>query len=585
MRKTKIICTLGPASSDEKTIREMILAGMDVARFNFSHGTHEEHLARYQMVDKIRRELSLPIGTLLDTKGPEVRLGTFKEHKVTLLPGATFTLTAQKVEGDVSRASISYPNLYQDIQVGSKISIDDGLIELKVLEIAGKDIVCTVINGGEVSDRKGINVPGVHLSMPYISQQDYDDIVFGIETGFDFIAASFVSTAEDIFEIRKVLTEHNCHSIKIIAKIENAEGVNNIDEILRAADGIMVARGDMGVEIPLEDVPIHQKVLIKKAYGAGKHVITATQMLESMVKNPRPTRAEANDIANAIYDGTSGIMLSGESAAGKYPVESVRTMARIAERIERDIDYRRQFAQGEHYSERDVTNAISHATCTTAYDLGASAIISITQSGHTARMCSRFRPGVPIIACTPSESIFHQLSMSWGVHPIIMELKENTDELFSCAIECAKEHGYVKNGDLVVITAGVPLGVPGTTNLLKVSVVGDVLVSGQGLNQLTTVGNLCVAKNEQEALLNFKQNDILVIAETSNEILGLLKQSSGIITEAGGAGSHAAIVGLTLDIPVIVGAKNATSILKSGTSVVIDAGKGLVCNAATFQNH
>ena len=585
MRKTKIICTLGPASSDERTIREMILAGMDVARFNFSHGSHEEHLARYQIVDKIRTELSLPIGTLLDTKGPEIRLGTFQNHKVTLTPGSTFTLTAQPVEGDESRVSITYGNLCNDVTVGSKILIDDGLIELKVLEIVEGDIICTVINGGEISDKKGVNVPGIHLSLPYISQKDYDDIVFGIETGFDFIAASFVSTAEDILEIRKILEEHNCHTIKIIAKIENAEGVQNIDDILRVADGAMVARGDMGVEIPLEDVPIYQKILIKKGYGAGKHVITATQMLESMIKNPRPTRAEANDIANAIYDGTSGIMLSGESAAGKYPVESVRTMARIAERVERDIDYQKRFFKVDHYPEQDVTNAISHATCTTAYDLGASAIISITQSGHTARMCSRFRPSMPIIACTPSETIFRQLSMSWGVHPVIMELKENTDELFSCAVECAREHGYVKNGDLVVITAGVPLGVPGTTNLLKVSVVGDVLVSGQGLNNLTTVGNLCVAKNEQEALLNFKQNDILVIAETSNSILGLLKKSSGIITEASGSGSHAAIVGLTLDIPVIVGAKNATSILKSGTSVVIDAGKGLVCNAATFQNH
>lgn len=584
MRKTKIICTLGPASSDAGTLRRMILAGMDVARFNFSHGTYEEHLERFQMVDKLRNELSLPVGTMLDTKGPEIRLGLFRDGQAFLENGAEFTLTPREIEGDSTQSHITYTGLAGDVQPGTTVLIDDGLIELRVQQVLPDgDIRCLIVNGGRVSNRKGVNVPGVHLSLPFLSQRDREDLLFGIKTGFDFVAASFVRTAEDITGMRHFLEQNGGRKIKIIAKIENAEGVENIDEILRVSDGVMVARGDMGVEIPLEDVPIHQKSLIKKAYMAGKHVITATQMLESMVNNPRPTRAEANDVANAIYDGTSGIMLSGESAAGKYPVEAVTTMATIAQRTEEDIDYRNRFYKGDYVLD-DVTNAISHATCTTAYDIGAAAIISVTQSGQTARMCSRFRPGVPIIACTTSLAVSRQLSLSWGVHPIIIQMKESTDALFDAALEAAQQAGYLKPGDLVVITAGVPLGVPGTTNLLKVAVAGDVLVRGRGINAFRTVGNLCVAKNAAEALRKFKQNDILVMPAISPQLRDLLEQASGVIIEAAEMELDAGKICKDREIPIIVGAENATSVLRGGISVGVDASQGLVYNAASLNN-
>ena len=578
MRKTKIICTLGPASQDETVLKELILAGMNVARFNFSHGTHEEHLKKLQILRRLRDELELPVATLLDTKGPEVRLGLFKGGRAELKKGSMFVLTTEPCEGDATRSSISYAGLPGDVQPGATILLDDGLISLKVQSIEnGTDIVCTVCNGGPISDRKGVNVPGTRLSMPYLSDRDRDDLLFGIREGFDFIAASFVRTGDDVLEIRKLLESHGCHDIKIIAKIENAEGVENIDGILRVSDGIMVARGDMWVEIPFEDVPVLQKKLIKKAYMAGKQVITATQMLESMIKNPRPTRAEATDVANAIYDGTSAIMLSGETAAGAYPVEAVHTMARIAERAENDIDYRGRFYSRSFTVREDVTNAISHATCTTAYDLGASAIITVTKSGRTARMISRFRPEMPIIGCTTEERVYRQLAMAWGVIPLLVEEQSSTDALFDHAVHRSQQAHLVCSGDLVVITAGLPLGMSGTTNMLKVHTVGDVLVSGLGANDLCAFGDVCVAKDEDEALHNFKQNDILVIPRTSNALLPLLKQASGIIVEEPGFNSHAAIVGLTLDIPVIVGAQNATRILRTGTAVLVDAAKGIVC--------
>jgi len=416
--------------------------------------------------------------------------------------------------------------------------------------------------------------------MPYISEKDKSDIIFGVKTGFDFIAASFARSADDIIQVRQILDSQNCHSIKIIAKIENAEGVSNIDDILRVSDGIMIARGDMGVEIPFEEVPVLQKKLIKKGYNCGKLVITATQMLDSMMKNPRPTRAEATDVANAIYDGTSAIMLSGETAAGAYPIESVKTMSLIAKRAENDIDYQKRFYRRDNISAPDVTNAISHATVTTAYDLGAAAIITVTQSGQTARMISKYRPEMQIIGCTSVETTYRQINMSWGVTPLLIEQQNNSDDLFTHAVESAKNAGLVKNGDLVVITAGVPVGISGTTNLIKVHVVGDVLVSGHGINKLSTRGNLCVARNEAEALANFKQNDILVIPQTSNNLLSLLKKASAVVTEQKGLNSHAAIVGLALDIPVIIGAERATEILKSGTNVLVDCERGMVCNTS-----
>lgn len=581
MRKTKIISTLGPASNKEEIVRELIHAGVNIVRFNFSHGTHESHKKTFDIADRIRKELDLPIATLLDTKGPEIRLCTFEGGSAQLKEGTEFVLTACECQGNAEKVQINFPGIVSDVKLGDRILLDDGAIALRVKSTHKSDIVCEVLNGGKISDRKGVNVPGVSLSMPYISDKDRSDIIFGVQTGFDFIAASFTRSAADILEIRKLLEEQGNHTIRIIAKIENSEGIANIDEILRVSDGIMVARGDMGVEVPFEDVPVLQKLLIKKCYAAGKMVITATQMLESMIHSPRPTRAETADVANAIYDGTSAVMLSGETAAGDYPVEAVKTMAQIAERTENDINYQRRFLERSDKSNPDVTNAISHATCTTAYDLGATAIITVTWSGNTARMISKYRPDIPIIACAHSDATYYQLALSWGVTPLKTEIKKNTDELFLHAVQQAKDAGYVKDGDIIVITAGVPLGIHGTTNLLKVHVVGNILVTGQGVNKKSAIGRICAAQTEEEALKNFKDGDVLVVPCTSNALLPILKKASAIVTESPGMNSHAAIVGMTLDIPVIVSAKNATQILKSSTVVEIDASTGTISNYKT----
>ena len=495
LRKTKIICTLGPATEDETVLRRLMLGGMNAARFNFSHCTHEDATKKLEAVTRLREELGLPIATILDTKGPEIRVKTFQNGPIQLEAGDTFTLTTREVEGDGKIVSITYKDLPKDLKAGSRVLIDDGLVEMRAEHVSDTDIVCTVLNGGRVSNHKGINVPGTKLSMPFISEQDRSDIIFGIENGFDYIAASFTRSAEDILEIRHILKEHDCHSMNIIAKIENMEGVENIDEILRVVDGIMVARGDMGVEIPLEDVPVLQKELIQKSYLAGKQVVTATQMLDSMMKNPRPTRAEATDVANAIYDGTSCIMLSGETAAGKYPVEALETMVRIAEKAEESINYIKRFNSRDNSDVAfDVTNAISHATCTTAHDLGAKAIITVTKSGVTARQLSKFRPLYPIVGCTTEKHVWRQLNLSWGVVPMLIDEVEDTDALFERAVDAAERTGLVKSGDLVVITAGVPLGISGTTNMMKVHVVGHVLVTGNGVTEQSVSARLCVCK-------------------------------------------------------------------------------------------
>jgi len=577
MRKTKIICTLGPATDDENVLRKLLLEGMDAARFNFSHSDHASHKAKLDILVRIRDELKLHVATILDTKGPEIRIGKFKTGKIQLKKDNTFTLTTKDIEGDENIVSISYKNLTKDIKAGSIVLIDDGLIELSVISISDTDIVCRILNSGEISNNKGVNVPGTNLSIPFISDKDRADIIFGIKNGFDFIAASFTRTAADVLEIRKIFEDNGCRSVNIIAKIENAEGVKNIDDILAVSDGIMVARGDMGVEIALEDVPILQKIIIKKAYNAGKLVITATQMLDSMMKNPRPTRAEATDVANAIYDGTSAIMLSGETAAGLYPVESLITMSKITVRAEKDIDYRKRFNMRDIDITSDVTNAISHATCNTAHDLGAKAIITITKSGRTARMISKYRPLSPIIGCSTTKTVCRQLNLSWGIFPLLIVEDDNTDELFEHAIDASKKTGIVSNGDLVVITAGVPIGISGTTNLMKVYVVGHILASGTGITSKSVCARLCVCKNEDEAIRKFSDGDIIVIPQTSNAILTLLKKAAGIITEQSGVDSHAATVGCALDIPVIVGAHDATIILKSGEVVILDASRGIVC--------
>lgn len=577
IRKTKIICTLGPATEDEGVLRRLMLGGMNAARFNFSHCTHKDAAKKLEAVTRLRKELDLPIATILDTKGPEIRVKTFRDGPIELQPGNTFTLTTREVEGDSKVVSITYQGLPKDLKEGARVLIDDGLVEMKAQHVSETDIVCTVLNGGRVSNHKGINVPGTKLSMPFISGQDRSDIIFGIENGFDFIAASFTRSAQDILEIRKILKEYNCHTINIIAKIENMEGVENIDEILRVADGIMVARGDMGVEIPLEDVPVLQKQLIQKSYHAGKQVVTATQMLDSMMKNPRPTRAESTDVANAIYDGTSCIMLSGETAAGKYPVEALQTMVRITERAEASIDYIQRFNSRDNSDVAfDVTNAISHATCTTAHDLGAKAIITVTKSGVTARQLSKFRPSYPIVGCTMEEHVHRQLNLSWGVCPLLIAEESDTDALFDHAVEAAEKEGVVDPGDLVVITAGVPLGVSGTTNMMKVHVVGHVLLTGEGVTEKAVSARLCVCKKPEDVKKNFRDGDILVVPETDNTMVDYLRCASGIIAEQPGQNTHAAISGLAMDKPVITGAAHATAILKNGTVVCLDAKTGRV---------
>ena len=466
MRKTKIICTIGPSSESEEKLRELMLAGMDVARFNMSHGTHEEHRIKFDRVRKISDELELPVATMLDTKGPEIRIGDFEEYKIELVKGQKFTLTTKDILGTNEIVSITYKNLVNDVSVGKTILLDDGLIEMLVTEISETDIVCEVLNGGPISNHKGVNVPGVVLSMPYISEVDEADLIFGIQTGFDFIAASFARSKEDILQIRSLSNAYGSN-VKIIAKIENLQGIENIDEILETSDGIMVARGDMGVEIPMEDVPVLQKSLIKKAVTKGKYVITATQMLDSMMKNPRPTRAETTDVANAIYDGTTAIMLSGESAAGLYPVEAVKTMVIITVKAENDIDYISRMRKNE-IPGSEITTAISHACCNTAIELNAAAIISITMSGFTAGIVSRYKPNCPIIGCAITQDVCRQLNLMWGVVPVLIGRKNTAEELFNAAISISVEKGLLKKGDIVVLTAGMPLGVSGKTNMIRV---------------------------------------------------------------------------------------------------------------------
>lgn len=471
MRKTKIVCTLGPATDRADILEQLIKRGMNVARCNFSHGSYEEHQKRIDAVKELREKYHTQTAIMLDTKGPEIRLGLFSEHEVILEAGQKFSLYCEEIEGDSNGVSITYQDLCQDVEAGTVILIDDGLVEMEVVEVKGSQIICQVKNGGKISDRKGVNVPNVKLSMPFLSEKDKNDILFGIKQDVDFVAASFVRRADDVRKMRKFLNDHGGYDVHIIAKIENREGVENIDEILEEAEGIMIARGDMGVEIPYEEVPVIQKMIIKKGVEAGKQIITATQMLDSMMKNPRPTRAETTDVANAIYDGTGAIMLSGETAAGLYPVEALDTMIRIADRTEKDIDYRKRFFARERKANPDITDAICHATCTTALDLNARAIVTVTKSGRSARNIAKYCPACEIVCGAMDEKVARQLNLVWGTIPVILEKKKDVFELFDHALEVAEEQGYLSKGDTTVITSGVPIGVSGTTNMIKVQMV------------------------------------------------------------------------------------------------------------------
>ena len=577
MRKTKIICTLGPSTDKDGVLRELVANGMNVARFNFSHGSYEEHKGRLDMLKAIRTELGKPVAALLDTKGPEIRLKEFKNGVEMLEAGQTFTLTTREVEGTKEICSITYKDLPQDVHEGGTIMLDDGLIKLQIVTVNDTDIVCKVLNNGKIKNKKGVNVPGVHLSMPYMSQRDKDDIIFGIEQGFDFIAASFVRTAQDVYDIRNLLNEYDSN-IRIIAKIENREGVNNIDSILAAADAVMVARGDLGVEIDFTELPGIQKSVIDRSFSFGKPIVTATQMLDSMMVNPRPTRAEISDVANAIYDGTSAIMLSGETAAGAYPVEALKTMSAIAERTENEEHYR---AQRHAEIQISVSDATAHAACLTAKDVNAAAIVTVSESGNTARLLSKYRPEQPIIACVMKEQVQRQLALSWGITPLMMPLAHSTDELIEMSTSLAKENGYLHNGELAVVTAGVPVGVSGTTNMIKIHMVGNCLATGVGVGRenadvTSATGKACVCRTLEEVRAKFKPGMVLVVPATSNEMLSYVRDAAALVVEEPGLNSHAAIAGKALLKPTIVGAVGATAHIRDGLMVAVDCAHGSV---------
>ena len=578
MRKTKIICTLGPSTDKEGVLRDLIANGMNVARFNFSHGSHEEHLGRLEKLKALREELGKPVAALLDTKGPEIRLKDFKNGVENLVAGQTFTLTTRDVEGTNEICSITYKDLPMDVEPNGTIMLDDGLIKLQIQTVNDTDIVCTVLNNGKIKNKKGVNVPGVHLSMPYMSQRDKDDIIFGIQQGYDFIAASFVRTAQDVYDIRNLLNQYDSN-IRIIAKIENREGVNNIDSILAAADAVMVARGDLGVEIDFTELPGIQKTIIDRSFSFGKPIVTATQMLDSMMVNPRPTRAEISDVANAIYDGTSAIMLSGETAAGAYPVEALKTMSAIAERPEQEGFHLRGRMMDSNPGKISVSDATAHAACLTARDVNAAAIVTVSESGTTARLLSKYRPQQPIIACVMREQVQRQLSLSWGITPLMMSLAHSTDELIEMSTALAKENGYLHNGELAVVTAGVPVGVSGTTNMIKIHMVGNCLATGVGVgpeNNDVASGKACVCRTMDEVRAKFKPGMVLVVPSTSNEMLSFVRDAAALVVEEPGLNSHAAIAGKALLKPTVVGAAGATSHIRDGLMVAVDCAHGSV---------
>ncbi len=572
MKKTKMVCTLGPATDSKEILREMIKGGMNVARLNFSHGSHEEHAARIARIKEVRKELKIPVALMLDTKGPEIRTGDLKEGKISLEEGHKIVLTTEIIEGDADRISVSYEGLPQDLSVGNRILIDDGLIELNVDRIEGTEIYCTIENGGMLGSKKSVNIPNVEINLPGLTPKDESDLLFGIKQKVDFVAASFVRKPQDVIAIRKVLENNGGGNIQIISKIENREGVEKIDRILAVSDGIMVARGDLGVEIPAEEVPLVQKMIIKKCNLLGKPVITATQMLDSMMRNPRPTRAEVGDVANAVFDGTDAVMLSGETAAGAYPIQAVETMANIVEKTERSEEYKSR-KKPEH-GELTITNAVSEAGVQIAENLGAAAIIAATSSGHTPRMISKYRPDCTILGVSDKISTVRRLTLSWGVYCIYMDELTDTDSMVLDTVQAAVELGCVKIGDLAVIAAGVPLGVQGNTNMIKVHTVGNAIMSGVGIGDRPVTGYAKLINEDNAA--EFQEGDILVVKALTPEISWVLDKAAAIITEEGGLSSEGAIAGLHYNIPVIVGVQKALEIIGHGKLISVDPKRGMV---------
>lgn len=581
MKKTKIVCTIGPSSESEEVLRKLMASGMNVCRLNFSHGDHAQHLERINKIKKLREELGYHIGIMLDLKGPEIRTGKFENGMaVQLKPGDRFTLTTREIMGNQHICSVSYKNLPSDISVGSRILIDDGLVEFVVEAIDGTEIYTKVINYGEIKDRKGVNIPNVKINLPALTEKDIEDIKFGIENEVDYIAASFVRKADDIINIKKILEQNGGENIHIISKIENEEGVQNLDEIIDISDSIMVARGDLGVEVSNEKVPLVQKEIIRKANYLGKPVITATQMLDSMIRNPRPTRAEVNDVANAILDGSDAIMLSGETAAGKYPVESVETMVRIAENIEASIDFRKANESRKFWLEENSTNVISMSVCQIAERLRANGIVAATTTGATARAISKFRPVTNIAAATYDGQVARKLSLVWGVYPVITKKVELTDELIDSSIFSSLKAGLIFEGDLIVLTAGIPVGIGGTTNMIKVHTVGKILLQGQAIGKGSVVGNICMGSSAEELKDKFRDGDIIYSKYTDADMVEYIGRSSGLIVSEGGLTSHAAITALHFKKPAIIGVDYEMNQIHDGQVVTLDAISGIVYDGA-----
>ncbi len=580
MKKTKIVATIGPASESKEVLRELFENGVNVCRLNFSHGNHEEHQKRIDIIKETREEIDLPVAIMLDTKGPEIRIGDFESGTIEIKQNDTFTLTTRDILGDESIVSVTYKDLPNDVEVGGRILIDDGLVEFEILEINNTDIKCIAINSGTLKNHKGVNIPNVKINLPAVTEKDVEDIIFGIKNEIDFIAVSFVRTANDVNEIRKILEDNGGQNIDIISKIESQQGVDNIDEILQVSDGIMVARGDLGVEVKTQEIPLIQKQLIKKCNLAGKPVITATQMLDSMQENPRPTRAEASDVANAVFDGTDATMLSGESANGDYPVESVATMARIDVKAENTLRQHKSFSIND-FDKTDVTEAVARSVAETADNLNIKTIVAATKSGHTARLISKYRPDANILAVTFDERTRRGLSINWGVHPVLADTPASTDEMFALATEKAKAEGFAKEGDLILITAGVPVGEKGTTNVMKIQLIGSKIVDGQGVGDETVIGKAVIAESAKEANDKAVEGCVLVTKNTDKDYLPAIEKASALVVENGGLTSHAAVVGISMGIPVVVGAHDATSLVSEGEVVTVDSRRGIVYHGAS----